>query len=103
MIFSSFLREHPRLQIYLNEGSMNKHVEMVTGEMLDLAYNAFPTAPEAEELEIIPMGTMEIHAVLHPDHPLARLDRDPPGAAGGGEAHYDGRPIQGEGVDEPGV
>ena len=41
--------------------------------MLDLAYNAFPTAPEAEELEIIPMGTMEIHAVLHPDHPLARL------------------------------
>ena len=50
---------------------------MVTGEMLDLAYNAFPTAPEAEELEIIPMGTMEIHAVLHPDHPLARLDRIP--------------------------
>ena len=91
MIFSTFLREHPKAQIYLNEGSMNKHVEMVTGEMLDLAYNAFPTAPEAEELEIIPMGTMEIHAVL------------PPGAAGGGEAHYDGRPIQGEGVDEPGV
>ncbi len=77
MIFSTFLREHPKAQIYLNEGSMNKHVEMVTGEMLDLAYNAFPTAPEAEELEIIPMGTMEIHAVLHPDHPLARLDRIP--------------------------
>ena len=67
MIFSTFLREHPKAQIYLNEGSMNKHVEMVTGEMLDLA----------EELEIIPMGTMEIHAVLHPDHPLARLDRIP--------------------------
>lgn len=49
MIFSTFLREHPKAQIYLNEGSMNKHVEMVTGEMLDLAYNAFPTAPEAEE------------------------------------------------------
>ena len=47
MIFSTFLREHPKAQIYLNEGSMNKHVEMVTGEMLDLAYNAFPTAPEA--------------------------------------------------------
>ena len=45
MIFSTFLREHPKAQIYLNEGSMNKHVEMVTGEMLDLAYNAFPTAP----------------------------------------------------------
>ena len=77
MIFSTFLQEHPKAQIYLNEGSMNKHVEMVTGEMLDLAYNAFPTAPEAEELEIIPMGTMEIHAVLHPEHPLARLDRIP--------------------------
>ena len=35
MIFSTFLREHPKAQIYLNEGSMNKHVEMVTGEMLD--------------------------------------------------------------------
>ena len=102
MIFSTFLREHPKAQIYLNEGSMNKHVEMVTGEMLDLAYNAFPTAPEAEELEIIPMGTMEIHAVLHPDHPW-RGWTGSPGAAGGGEAHYDGRPIQGEGVDEPGV
>lgn len=45
MIFSTFLREHPKAQIYLNEGSMNKHVEMVTGEMLDLAYNAFPTGP----------------------------------------------------------
>ena len=77
MIFSTFLREHPKAQIYLNEGSMNKHVEMVTGEMLDLAYNAFPTAPEAEELEIIPMGTMEIHAVLHPDSPLAELERIP--------------------------
>ena len=29
MIFSTFLREHPKAQIYLNEGSMNKHVEMV--------------------------------------------------------------------------
>ena len=27
MIFSTFLREHPKAQIYLNEGSMNKHVE----------------------------------------------------------------------------
>ena len=31
MIFSTFLQEHPKAQIYLNEGSMNKHVEMVTG------------------------------------------------------------------------
>ena len=77
MIFSTFLADHPKAQIYLNEGSMNKHVEMVLGELLDLAYNAFPTTPETEELEKIPVSTMEIHAVLHPEHPLAQLERIP--------------------------
>lgn len=77
MIFSTFLADHPKAQIYLNEGSMNKHVEMVLGELLDLAYNAFPAPPEAEELEKIPVSTMEIHAVLHPEHPLAQLERIP--------------------------
>ena len=69
--------EAAEAQIYLNEGSMNKHVEMVLGELLDLAYNAFPTTPETEELEKIPVSTMEIHAVLHPEHPLAQLERIP--------------------------
>lgn len=77
MIFSTFLADHSKAQIYLNEGSMNKHVEMVLGELLDLAYNAFPTTPETEELEKIPVSTMEIHAVLHPEHPLAQLERIP--------------------------
>ena len=77
MIFSTFLADHPKAQIYLNEGSMNKHVEMVLGELQDLAYNAFPTTPETEELEKIPVSTMEIHAVLHPEHPLAQLERIP--------------------------
>ena len=77
MIFSTFLADHPKAQIYLNEGAMNKHVEMVLGELLDLAYNAFPTTPETEELEKIPVSTMEIHAVLHPEHPLAQLERIP--------------------------
>ena len=71
MIFSTFLAEHPMARIYLNEGSMNKHVEM------DLACNAFPGPPEAEELEMIRLSTMEVHAVLHPEHPLARLERIP--------------------------
>ena len=77
MIFSTFLAEHPKARIYLNEGSMNKHVEMVRDEMLDLACNAFPGPPEAEELELIHLSTMEVHAVLHPEHPLARLERIP--------------------------
>lgn len=77
MIFSTFLAEHPKAQIYLNEGSMNKHVEMVAEEMLDLACNAFPEPPEAEALEMIPLSTMEVHAVLHPEHPLAGMERIP--------------------------
>ena len=52
---------------------------VLTNPIVPMIFSTFllPTAPEAEELEIIPMGTMEIHAVLHPEHPLARLDRIP--------------------------
>ena len=54
-IFSTFTEQHPRAQIYLDEGSMNKHVEMVRSEQLDLAYNGFPEGPGAEDFERIPL------------------------------------------------
>ena len=76
-IFSTFTEQHPRAQIYLDEGSMNKHVEMVRSEQLDLAYNGFPEGPGAEDFERIPIVKAEIHAVLHPDSPLAELERIP--------------------------
>lgn len=77
MIFSTFLGSRPKAQIYLDEGAMNKHAELVRNELLDLVYNALPDDPDAEDLEIIRIGTGEVHAVLHPDHPLAQLERIP--------------------------
>lgn len=76
-IFSTFMERYPRAQIYLDEGSMNKHVEMVRNEQLDLAYNGFPDGTGSDDFEQIPIVTAEIHAVLHPDSPLAKLERVP--------------------------
>ncbi len=75
IIYSTFQEAHPRAQVYLTEGSMHKHVDLVRNELLDLAYNAFPDGPEGEELERVPISTMEICAVLHPEHPLAGQKR----------------------------
>ena len=99
MIFSTFLREHPKAQIYLNEGSMNKHVEMVTGNA-ERRDSGGPGGGGAGDHSYGHYGDPR-GAASGPSPGAARPD--PPGAAGGGEAHYDGRPIQGEGVDEPGV
>ncbi len=76
-VFSDFLDEHPNAQIDLDEGSMQKLLRMVHEEQLDLAYNAIPDAVDCTGLEVIPISKAEIRVVLHPDHPLAKLERIP--------------------------
>ena len=76
-IFSTFMEQHPGARICLDEGSTDRHVELVRSGQLDMAYNGLPEGPGADEFQQIPMGTAEIHAVLHPDSPLAALDRLP--------------------------
>lgn len=81
-IFSTFLTAHPKAEIVLDEGSMNRHVDMLQQETLDLAYNAFPEYPESSGLITIPLGAAEIRLVLHPSHPLASLPAIPLSALG---------------------
>lgn len=76
-VFSDFLDEHPKAQIHLEEGSMQKLLRMIHEEQLDLAYNAIPDAADCTGLEVIPISKAEIRVVLHPDHPLAKLERIP--------------------------
>ena len=76
-VFSDFLDEHPKAQIQLEEGPMQKLLRMVHEEQLDLAYNAIPDATDCTGLEVIPISKAEIRVVLHPDHPLAKLERIP--------------------------
>ena len=77
LIYSEFLPAHPRASFHLEEGSMSRQIELLLGEQLDLIYNAFPDRPDPEVFQTIPITTSEIHVVLQPCHPLAKLDRVP--------------------------
>lgn len=77
VVFSEFAHLHPKIQISWDEGSMHRHVDMIRKEQLDMAYNGLPAGPQAEGLRLIPVSVAEIHAVLHPSHPLAQMDRIP--------------------------
>lgn len=75
--FSDFLKEHPQGKIHLDEGSMQKHLQMIQSEKLDLAYNGFPDTQDLPGIETIPISKAEIRIVLHPDHQLAKQERIP--------------------------
>ena len=77
LIFSDFLPLHPDAQIQMDEGSMYRHIEMIEKEQLDLAYNGFPIEEPPSELEWLPVSNAAVMLVLHPSHPLARLDSVP--------------------------
>ncbi len=76
-IFSDFLSAHPTVSIQLEEGAMNEHISLLQNGELDLAYNALPDEGDEENLTGIPIDSARIFAVMHPDHPLARLDEVP--------------------------
>lgn len=77
LVFSDFLKEHPQGKIHLDEGSMQKHLQMIQSEKLDLAYNGFPDTQDLPGIETIPISKAEIRIVLHPDHQLAKQERIP--------------------------
>ena len=77
VVFSGFLPQHPQTQIIWNEGSMNEQLELLRRDALDLVYNGLPVGRAAEGLRLIPVTIAEVHAVIHPDHPLARMERIP--------------------------
>lgn len=56
---------------------MQKHLQMIQSEKLDLAYNGFPDTQDLPGIETIPISKAEIRIVLHPDHQLAKQERIP--------------------------
>lgn len=77
VLFSDFLKHFPGSKIHLDEGSMNRHIDMVENNQLDLAYNGFPDGNDYPELEFIPVSRAEIRLVLHPESYLCKLERIP--------------------------
>ena len=65
LVFSDFLKEHPQGKIHLDEGSMQKHLQMIQSEKLDLAYNGFPDTQDLPGIETIPISKAEIRIVRH--------------------------------------
>lgn len=76
-IFSDFLSLHPHVQIQLEEGAMNEHLSLLQNGDLDLAYNALPDSSLHDNLKSIPINSAKVFAVLHPSHPLTKLDEIP--------------------------
>lgn len=77
LIFSDFLEKNPEAQISLDEGSTQKHLSMLENNLLDLTFNGLPDEYSPDLYRTIPVSQTEIHAVLHPSHPLASLKRIP--------------------------
>lgn len=77
LIFSDFLEENPLAEIYMDEGSMNKHLKMLESNVLDLTFNGIPEDYDDSFYDIIPVSQAEIHAVMQPGHPLTSIERIP--------------------------
>ena len=69
-----FSRKWPKAILYLDEGSMNNHIEKIRQEALDLSFNALPQGGDLTGLELIPIATAQVCAVMLPSHPLAKYD-----------------------------
>ncbi|MBR0352006.1 MAG: LysR family transcriptional regulator [Oscillospiraceae bacterium] len=72
-----FTQRFPNASLFLEEGSMRRHVEKLRMEALDLSFNAIPTGAEALGMEIIPVMTSEIYAIMGPSHPYANRNTIP--------------------------
>ena len=70
-----FAQKWPNATIYLDEGSMNNHIEKLRQGALDLCYNALPAPDPTSQLKLIPTSTAEIYATMLPSHPLAVFEK----------------------------
>lgn len=70
-----FAQKFPKATIYLDEGSMNNHIEKLRQGALDLCYNALPAPDPTSQLKLIPTSTAEIYATMLPSHPLAVFEK----------------------------
>ena len=72
-IYSRFLLDHPNANLQFSEGDMYANINELRNDTLDLAYNALPTAAEADDMELIAISSSHLHAAIPSDHPYAKL------------------------------
>lgn len=76
-LYSEFFPLWKNSRLHVDEGSMRNHIEKIKDDILDLSYNALPPNPDLSVLDIIPITTVQMYALMNPDHPLARYERLP--------------------------
>ena len=76
-LYSHFFPLWPDAKIYINESSMRTHIEKLNDGLLDLAYNALPPDADSLDLKVIPIITVQMYALMNPNHPIAKYDKIP--------------------------
>ena len=66
-------RAYPKATLYIEEGSMNNHIAKIQQDLMDLSFNALPSLEEGKALglNLVPITTARICAIVCPAHPLA--------------------------------
>ncbi len=76
-LYSDFFPLWKNTRLHVDEGAMRNHIEKIKDDILDISYNALPPNPDLSILDIIPITTVEMYALMNPDHPLARYQKLP--------------------------
>ena len=66
-----FHQMYPKAAIYIEEGAMSSQIGKLRQDVLDLSYNGLPSPADAVGLELTPVTSARISAILRPDHPMA--------------------------------
>ena len=66
-------RAYPKATLYIEEGSMNNHIVKIQQDLMDLSFNALPSLEDGKSLglNLVPITTARIYAIMCPTHPLA--------------------------------
>ena len=74
LLLASFHRNHPAVELTVREQSSEELAEMLRDDVVDLAFLSVTERIQSRGLELHPLVTEELVAVLARHHPLARRD-----------------------------
>lgn len=77
LIYTDFLPSRSNIQVHIEEGHMEAHIDKISRGILDASYNALPAREDPSKFRTIKITTAEIRAVMNANHPLARFRRIP--------------------------
>ncbi|MGH2943599.1 MAG: LysR family transcriptional regulator [Solirubrobacteraceae bacterium] len=74
LLLAAFHRNHPAVDLTVREQSSEELAEMLRDDVIDLAFLSVTERIQSHGLELYPLVTEELVAVLPPQHPLAGRD-----------------------------